>query len=105
MKTATRLILAIAFSLCLIDLCQGQTSQAFGFVSTKNTKGDKCVACVSTKNFYCRVDSSSPMDCYGDEGSCNPNDTHSANSINGVSTYLTTVWDCPYAQAASQTDC
>ena len=45
------------------------------------------------------------MDCYSDESVCNPNDAFSVKSKNGISTYITTVWDCPLVKQASQTDC
>jgi hypothetical protein len=61
----------IVFVLLLV-LCiyQSKAAVAYGFISTPNNSGDKCIACVHNSLYFCKNPSTNVVDCYDDVTDC-----------------------------------
>ena len=68
--------------LLLYCLLWGRVScdAAFGFISTKNTAGDKCSACNAARYYYCTNPSTNVTDCYDDPLDCSYYPVSAANA-------------------------
>ena len=105
MKPTQLLFLTVlASAICfLTPLCKA--SVAKGFVSSAGSSGDKCVACVSSRLYYCVGVATKTLDCYDNITDCqvlNSTATLTSYPLPKVNWY-TSPLQCP--KAVSKSEC
>ena len=88
------LIFVFSTATLLLLLSPVHADIATGFMSTINTQGDKCSACVAARKYYCTNPVTKVRDCYDSIEDCSPYPTTASNAP-----WVSSQLDCQVALA------